>query len=345
MAVWNGNLVVGLQSMKPGNALIYIYKKKKWVLLTIDKNNDNDKAWEKLDSVKVIKVHNGKLYAGINNTLWNLNKDNEWSLIKTFKNKNSYEQLVYSMESHNDYLYVGLVNKEKISKNVSIFRLNKSSWEKVNLGLDEHPNRGIYEMQSHTDGNLYASNISVSNSTVVYKLDEKNLKWNAIGGKGINGSWINSSFTTGLSMSSHKKLLFITMNRHPKIYGKFSSIWAYDGNQWYAIGNKNPPKIWNEVDNFNASLSFKDIFIIGTGGKPAGNASVWALNNNQWKLIGGKGVNQSWGLNFPHSLTKDFRNTSYEYPYRFIEFNNSMIVGFGDAINASTLWQLKFKTK
>ena len=146
-------------------------------------------------------------------------------------------------------------------------------------------------------------------------------------------------------MTSHKKLLFVTMNRHPKIYGKFSSIWAYDGNQWYAIGNKNPPKIWNEVDAFNTSLSFKDIFFIGAGGSPAGNASVWALNNNKWKLIGGKGVNQSWGLNFPHSLTKDFRNTSYEYPYRFIEFNNSMIVGFGDAINASTLWQLKFKTK
>ena len=67
------------------------------------------------------------------------------------------------------YLYVGITNKGS-----SIYRLNQSSWEKVSFGLDEHPNSGIYEMLSHTDFNLYASNISSSNSTVVYKLDEKN---------------------------------------------------------------------------------------------------------------------------------------------------------------------------
>ena len=49
------------------------------------------------------------------------------------------------------------------------------------------------------------------------------------------------------------------------------------------------------------------------------------------------------GLNFPHSLTEDFRNTSAEYPYRFVEFDDSMIVGFGDANNAATLWKLKVK--
>ena len=337
LTIYNNNLVVGLQGNKLEGAYIYMYDTEKWTQLTAD---NNDGVWNELDKVFVLKVHNGELFAGINNTIWKLNKKNKWSLIKTFENKNFPTLAANSIESHKGYLYLGLTGKAS-----SLYRMQDDIWENISSGLDEHPNDGIYEMLSHTDGNLYASNISVSNSTVVYKLEEKNLKWTAIGGKGINASWINSSFTYGLSMSSHNKLLFVTMNRHPKIYGKFSSIWAYDGNQWYAIGNKNPPKIWNEVDNFNASLSYKDIFFIGSGGKPAGNATIWALSNNQWKLIGGKGVNDSWGSKFPNNLTNDFRNTSAEHPYRFVEFDNTMIVGFGDANNAATLWQLKIINK
>ena len=59
--------------------------------------------------------------------------------------------------------------------------------------------------------------------------------------------------------------------------------------EWFAVGNKNPPYIWNEVDNFNSSLSFNNILFVGAGGKPAGNATVWALNKNQWHMVGGKG--------------------------------------------------------
>ena len=326
-----------MQGNKIKGASIYIYDKKKWTKLIA---NNNDGVWGELNRVFVLKVHNGELFAGINNTLWKLDKKNKWSLIKTFENKSFPRLAAYSIETHNGYLYLGLTGKGS-----SIYRMNDDIWENVSSGLDKHPNNGIYEILRHTDGNLYASNISIANSTVVYKFEEKNLKWTAIGGKGINASWINSSFTHGLSMSSHNKLLFVTMNRHPKIYGKFSNIWAYDGNQWYAIGNKNPPKVWNEVDNFNASLSYKDIFFIGSGGTPAGNATVWALNNNQWKLIGGKGVNNSWGVNFPNTLTNDFRNTPTEYPYRFVEYDNTMIVGFGDASNAATLWQLSIHNK
>ena len=171
---------------------------------------------------------------GTNNTLWKLKSVNQWSLIKTFENKISLPKTAaHSMGSHNGSVDVGLTGRGS-----SLCRMKDYIWEKVSTGLDEHPNDGIYEMLSHTDGNLYAFNISISNSTVVYKLEEKNLKWTAMGGKGINDSWINSSFTMGLSMSSHTKLLFVTMNRHPKIYGKFSSIWAYDDNHWCAIGNE-----------------------------------------------------------------------------------------------------------
>ena len=340
LTTWKGNLIVGLAGIEKGSASIYLYNGKNWTEL-LERKNLVNKGLEKLKYVTVLKVHNGELFAGIDNTVWKYNKKNEWVLIKTFKDKNFSEKpLAYSMESHNGFLYVGLLNI-----NSSIYRFNNSSWEDVSLGLAKHPNNGIYELFSHSDGKLYASNISTSGSTVVYYLDEKNIKFNAVGGKGINGSWINNSFKWGLSFSSHKGMLFLTMLRHPIKYGNFSSIWAYDGKEWFAVGNNKTPSVWGEVNCFNSSLSYKGMLLIGAGGSPAGNASVWALDNNQWNLIGGKGINQSWGKNFPHSLTKDFRNSNSEFPYRMIKWNNSVVVGFGHGPKTSTLWQLKIINK
>ena len=77
-------------------------------------------------------------------------------------------------------------------------------------------------------------------------------------------------------------------------------------------------------------LVLKNMMFIGVGGSPAGNSSVWVLDKNQWVLIGGKGVNNSWGLNFPHTIANNFRHTVEEYVYRFVEWNDSLIVGFGE---------------
>ena len=77
LEVWNDNLVVGLLGNTKGSISIYIYDEKKWIQLLGVKNNFI-KEWEKLNYVQVLKVHNEKLYAGINNTVWMLDEKNKW---------------------------------------------------------------------------------------------------------------------------------------------------------------------------------------------------------------------------------------------------------------------------
>ena len=59
-------------------------------------------------------------------------------------------------------------------------------------------------MLSHTDGNLYASTVSKNKNSAIFKLNTKTINWEHIGGNGINGSWINSGFNYGFSMSSQR---------------------------------------------------------------------------------------------------------------------------------------------
>ena len=334
ITLWGDNLVVGLSSKVKGKADIYMYDEKKWSKLN-DNKNLSSVDWKKLNYVQVLCAHNEKLYAGINNTVLVYDKEGIWKEVKNVDEKYPWkDQLAYSMIYHNDYLYVGIYGS------TSIYRLENLEWKNISLGLDKFPGTGIYEMLSHTDGNLYASTVSKNKNSAIFKLNTNTINWEHIGGNGINGSWINSGFNYGFSMSSHKDFLFVTLNRAPLAVGNFSSIWAYDGKEWFVIGSENVPVKWGQMNTFNSSISYKDMFFIGAGGHPAGNVSVWILNNNQWTLIGGFGVNNSWGPNFPHTLAKSFRHTASEYPYRFIVWNNSLITGFGDNYGAATLWQL-----
>ena len=63
-------------------------------------------------------------------------------------------------------------------------------------------------------------------------------------------------------MSSHKDFLFVTLNRAPLAVGNFSSIWAYDGKEWFVVGNENVPVTWSQMNTFNSSISYKDMFFI-----------------------------------------------------------------------------------
>ena len=56
---------------------------------TLGVENNFIKEWEKLNYVQVLKVHNEKLYAGINNTVWMLDEKNKWVPVGVNK-ENSY---------------------------------------------------------------------------------------------------------------------------------------------------------------------------------------------------------------------------------------------------------------
>ena len=105
LAVWNEKLIVGLSGGEPGSASIYMFDNKKWLQIGGAKTSIN-KKWEKLNNVHVLQVHNGNLFAGINNTVWQFN-NNKWTLLETGSN-NSFplkDGRAYSMASHNGFIF------------------------------------------------------------------------------------------------------------------------------------------------------------------------------------------------------------------------------------------------
>ena len=127
------------------------------------------------------------------------------------------------------------------------------------------------------------------------------------------------------------------MSRHPQKTGDFSTIWAFDGEKWKPVG-VDTPRLWGKMNNFKAVYSYKDALVLGGGGHPAGNASIWAFSPPTWRQVGGRGVLNSWGENFPHTLTGDFLNTPVEYPYRLEQWGELHVAGFGDAPGAAQVW-------
>jgi hypothetical protein len=331
LAVYQGNLVVGLLGER--STAVYLFDGESWRLL----GDNRISGWEKFNYVQTLTVHDERLYAGINNEVWAYDDTNDtWT-----KAGGAFpwtDGTAYSLRTHNGSFYLAVMGKKP-----SIYKLQNDEWHAVIRGLDAFDGDGIYDLWSHSDGNLYASLAATTGSTVIFRLNPKTETWEPIGGKGINGSWTSGGFKYGLSMASHQNFLIVTANRHPQIPGNFSSIWAFDGTQWFPVGAEGAPQIWGEMNNFNASISINGNLIVGGGGHPAGNASIWLYRKHGWELIGGFGVNSSWGPNFPHTLTDSFRSTAAEYPYRLIEWNGDVIAGFGDALGAAQVWRLPLR--
>ncbi len=335
LTVWNDNLIVGVGGTKDIAPIVYMYDGEQWSKLE-GSEKINPTGWQDLELVHVLCVHNNKLYAGIDNTVWVYDNNKEWNKVGNLNDIYPWKNnQAYSMKSHDGNLYLGVTGSARI------FRLIDNKWQDVSSGLGQFSANGIYELHEHTDGILYASTISKSHNSTILKLDKKKLKWVTVGGNGINGSWMSKGFNYGMSMASYNKFLFVTLNRIPLAHGNYSSIWVYDGKEWFVVGNRKIPSIWAQSQVFNASIFFKDIFFISSGGNPAGNSRVWALNKDVWQQIGGTGINSSWGLEYPHTLSKSFRHTASEFPYRFIVWRDRLIVGFGSSPGNGALWKLK----
>lgn len=254
-------------------------------------------------STNAISSHYGKIFAAVDRNLFTFYSD-RWTDLGNFPSE------VYCLASFGD-LYVGLIGDTRV------FRFDGHLRE-VSKGLPLEGFAGVYELWPH-DGQLYAGLISNAGATLIYRLDDDH--WICVGGRGINNSWRSAGFTFALSFGSHQGRLIVTMNRNPLVHGHFSSIWAFDGANWEPVCPL-VPSIWGEMDNYNATLSFRNNLFVGAGGAPPGNASVWHLQKN-WKRIG------QWRFN---------RFNQREYVYRLIEWDSMMIAGFGDGRGAAQVW-------
>jgi len=349
LIVWNDKLVVGLSGVKNGDALVYLYDNENWIKLP---NNDNKNNFEIGINVFSLEVFNGKLYASIDNKV-KIFEDNSWVIVG--KNKDTElpwgkNYSAHVLEEHDGSLYLGLLGSGKKKR---IFLLDKNTWIDQSNGMpeehDTHKHTGVYDLQSHTDGYLYAAVYDDESHLFVYKKKTKNEKWEKIGGQGFNGSWINPFSTTGYDLTSHGKFLLLSKQRKPLSNANFSSIWAFNGIEWKPVGSSNVPAKWSELRDFNSIISFKNQIYVGAGDGNSGKASIWEYNKiNDWKLIGGYGIRNSWGHRKSYRKSSSLVGLAFglagsEFIYNMIQWNNDLVVGFGDSPGASQIWSISLK--
>ena len=328
---YNNSLVVGLLGLKLGDAAVYSFDGE-WKILG---SSQIIPEWKNLDYVQVLREFNNNLIAGIDNQVWMYDKaTSSWSQLGADGGDFPWGNgTAYNLVVHNSQLYVGIMHDSP-----EVYRFMGDHWQNVSDGLPISGSIGVYETWSHSDGKLYAGLASKNDSTSVYVFNDEGMSWTKIGGQGLNGSWISIGFGYGVSFSSNNGWLIVTSTRRPISIGNYSSVWGYDGKEWFPIGASNAPAEWRNIDMFNASLSLGGKLYIGSGGIPSGRASIWELTSHGWALVGGHGVRGSWGAKFPHTLTGYWGYATAEYPYRMIEWNNKMVVGFGDDLGAAQLY-------
>jgi len=287
------------------------------------------KSWNKANYVTVLEKYQNSIYAGVDNQIWQY-RNGEWENI-TPSDILPKGVTVYSMEPHQGKLYVGLTGGKP-----SILIYNGKTWSLEKLNTKLTGATGIYELLSHTDGNLYAGTIMrLGFSAFVLKKEQG--RWSVAGGNGVNNSWINTGNAAALSLTSYKEYLIVTFNRRPMAEGAFSPIWAFNGKSWNPVGARNIPPSWSKFENFNASINFNEKLIISAGGQPAGLSSLWEWRGDKWLQIAGNGINKSWGKN-NQPLSNGLSNS--EYIYRMVKSgNNALYLGFGDGLGMAQIWR------
>lgn len=326
--IHEGYLFVGLFGPASGCVGVWRYDGQTWARSIGPESNVN---WAKLDYVQVLHSAHGRLYAGINGEVWIL-ENGQWRRALRTNEKFPWPHgtAAYSMNHDGNALLVGLTGGRS-----RVFRYAEGQWSEMSAGLNQGKEAGIYELHRHSDGMIYAGTMSSLGPASVYRW--KGSAWEKIGGGGLRGSWISPGSTYALSFTSFQGRLIVTLNRNPQVPGKFVSVWAFDGEAWNPVGSQHVPHLWSQTDNFNASAVYRERLYVGSGGRPAGNASVWELAPGRaWRLVGGHGQFGSWSEG--NKRLSGSRDATAEYPYRMLVWRGQLIVGFGDAPDAAQIW-------
>tara|TARA_Y100001970_G_scaffold254238_1_gene329810 strand:+ start:2107 stop:3306 length:1200 start_codon:yes stop_codon:yes gene_type:complete len=312
----------------PDKGAIQKYVKGKWINISIP---------EVVDEVVNIAAHAGNIFvctsSKINGaSVWIVNKD---KLVKKGNWKNYYAAM--GICSFKDKLYVSLVPYSKNEVGGPILSYDGAEWTVI---LDDHPYFYFYSLTQHNDS-LYATSISYGFfGGHLLSIDISNNSYNISVGYNIKNN--KNKISHLLRTFSHSTGLYVVGNLVLPNTRNLYSIFKFNNNEL-----QRAPIIKNNYRNFysyNAILFYKNKLIIGTGGRPAGNARVLVLDENDWYLIGGDGVFNSWSSKIYKKLNYKMQaKSAAEYVYSLCEHNGKIIAGFGASKGNGQVWEFESK--
>jgi hypothetical protein len=341
---FDDKILVGINGPNEGDAAIWAFSDGGWEKWGGAGING---SWRDSEEVVSIVVYREQVFVGLISTkhgatVWKFGEGG-WKMVGGDPQM-GWDRKMYpaalSMTTFRDRLVVALSVaglKGWQNKPPSIHAFDGKHWEKI-AGPDTWSKAygGIYELFSDSGDSLYAAMGGREAQGDVWRYD--GTTWEKIGGDGIRGSWINPGITWVLRFQRFQGRLIAVFNRDPMVNGNFSTIWAFDDEQWQPVGASCIPSEWRRLNNFNAVTVFKGRLLVGAGSYPSGQASIYELADGQcWRLAAGFGHNGSWG-NSKGTQPLTYRSAR-EYIYKMVRIGEDILVGFGASKGAGQVWR------
>ncbi len=122
---------------------------------------------------------------------------------------------------------------------------------------------GVYEIWRHGGFLFVGMYKNRLGNGHVYRYDGKS--WEKVGGDGIRGSWINKDMYLVEAFASYQGRLIASLTRYPAVPGSFSSVWAFDGDNWKPIELADEQKSLQRIHNYNRHISLQRAFVLALG--------------------------------------------------------------------------------
>lgn len=327
LTVSGGNLFAGV-SDTGGNATMWSHNGTSWTQIGGGGVN-NSWGYYNLQSVEVMTVSNGYLYAGTgvsvagNAMVWQFD-GSSWSQIGgQGKNSswasNTYEN-VFSMIHYAGELYVGLGTT---ANDAEVWKWNGSVWSKVggdslNSGWTTNF-EGVYSMAVLNDY-LYVGLGASTTDAEVWRWNGST--WSKIGGDGVSSSW-NTTYEVVYSLGVYNGALLAGIGNSTGD----AEVWSYNGSTWSKIGGDGLSSSWNTSYEWVMSMiAYNKKLYVGLG-STADDAEVWSYDGSSWAKVGGDDVGSSWTAG------------TYENVRSLVVYNGELYAAVGDTAGDGEVWR------
>ncbi len=325
--VVGGNLIAGV-SDAAGNATMWSHNGSAWSQIGGGGVNGSW-GFYNLQSVEVMTVSNGYLYAGTgvtvagNAMVWRFDGTN-WSQIggqgaNSSWTANTYEN-VASMVHYAGNLYVGLGTT---ANDAEVWMWNGSVWSQIggdslNSGWTTNF-EGVYSLAVY-EGELYAGLGVSANDAEVWKWNGSS--WSKVGGDSLNSGW-TTNFEVVYSLAVYQGRLVAGLGNSTGD----AEVWAWNNTSWVRIGGDGINSGWNTgYEIVGSMIAYNDQLAVGLGNS-ADDAEVWLWNDTSWTKIAGDDLNASWTAG------------TYENVRSLVAYNGDLYAAVGDTAGDGEVWR------
>lgn len=253
------------------------------------------------ESLYALASYGGDIYAGLGSSandgeVWRYSSGGVWTKIGGDSLNGGWTtniESVHTLVSDGTGLYAGIGDT---AGDAAVYRWNGTSWTNiggggVNGSWAVGDNIEYVQSLDYFGGKLYAGLASTAGDGEVWQYSAG--VWTKIGGDGLNGGWVASTYEIINSLANDGTNLFAGTG----VSNGDGEVWRWNGSSWTKIGGDGLNGSWTTAQGDGVYA------LLYSGGKlnvglydAAGDALYYEWNGSSWTRIGGGYYNNSWGF-------------------------------------------------